>query len=167
MAKFISSTASLMEIAQGTAAFASIVTIAAPQNSKISGFVMPEDVDSIINFKLVAPPSISTTANQKIRIYLISLETETSPEKVVLSLGTHATATTETVNVIFTTESDTEVDIPIAKEILQIVDIPLTNAPAVGDFITGQLKRKGTSVTDTAKKVLIVKIQLLVDVDVT
>lgn len=166
MAKITDSVDAILEIAQGTTAFPSVQILGSPQNSKISGFEMPANVDSIVNFKLSVPTDLDALPNAKIRIYMMTLSTNTT-DNVRFIVSSHFTTSGSTVNVSFTDEPAVDTLVANADKSLLILDVALTNTPLNGQFMTGQITRNGNNVNDDVQAILLVKVQLLVDVDVT
>ncbi len=67
----------ILEVPEGIVAFPDVHTLVT-QGSKITGMVMPTATDSTINFKVIVPPNLDSTANSKIRVYTLTLSANTS-----------------------------------------------------------------------------------------
>ncbi len=153
----------VLEVPEGTIAFPDIHALAT-QGSKVSGFVMPDGASvSKINFKCKVPDALNASPVAKIRVTIMTLAAVAGPQAVRLTVLTKATADTENVDTAFTAEIETTVTMPIATETLDIYEQTLTNQPANGDFITGQLKRDPVDAADTfTGDIMIVAIELIV-----
>ncbi len=155
-----------IEDAQNTSAFPHIHELAT-QGSKISGFIMLNSSPGSLNFNVIVPPSLSTTPNAKIRIYLMTLTTNMGGASVDFALSTNSSLPVQVIDQSFTIQNEMIVDVNTPPESIQTVDIPFTSTLKAGQFMTGQITRNTPSTYDTAKNILILRIQLLVDVNVT
>lgn len=161
LAKFTDVITANMTVSEGNA-FSDVIVLDT-QGSQVSGFVMPESVDSKVNFKVTVPFDLSTTAlNARIRTHFITVEDNTGTT-VKMLLNTKATATGEVVNTAFVGGETKDFTVSTSKLVLSTQDQTISSTLAAGDLITGQLFRSGTSGDDTAKNILITKINLVID----
>lgn len=155
-----------IEDAQNTGAFPlthSLLT----QESKISGFVMLNSSPGNLNFNVIVPPNISTPPNAKIRIYLISLTKNPGGASIDFVLSTNSSLPVQVIDQSLTIQNELIVEVNTPPESLQTADIPFSTTLKAGQLITGQITRNTPSTYDTAENILVLRIQLLVDVNVT
>lgn len=150
-----------MTVSEGNA-FSDVIVLDT-QGSQVSGFVMPKNVDSKVNFKVTVPFDLSTTAlNARIRTHFITVEDNTRTTVKMLLL-TKATATGEEVNTAFAGGETKDFTVSTSKLVLSTQDQAIGSSLSAGDLITGQLFRDGTAGADNANDILITKINLVID----
>lgn len=153
-----------LDLPQNTGAFRFRHTLNT-QDAQISGFVMSHITPGTINFKVITPSNLDATPNARIKIFFMSLTENSGNPCVEFVLQTNLTPEGQLVDQAYSAENVEIVDVPYPSESLMSSIIPLTSAPGAGQFLMGQITRNATSTYDTAENIMIIKIQLLVNVD--
>ena len=150
----------VLEIPQGSVAYPDVHALAT-QVSRITGLVMPTATDSTINFKCIVPENLNSTPAALIRVYTLTLGTNTA-DAINLKLDMRYTNDTENMDQTFDVNT-AAANYPVADTIesIDINDIPPESDPAAKDIITGQLFRDIS--LDEALDVMVVGIDLIID----
>lgn len=148
----------VLEVAQDVNAFPDIVLLPT-RGGKISGFVLPLSNSSVVNFKVIVPPSLAAIPNARIRYYFMTL-TDTQGN-AGLFVDTVFNSNNEDMDVSPTVETLVATSITNNSLFLYTETVSLTNTPSPGDFITGQIARDVSQ--GSAGDILLTKVQLLVD----
>ena len=150
----------VLEAPEGVVAYPDIHVLAT-QVSKISGFVMPTDTDSTINFKVICPEDLAGTPAVVFRVYTLTLSANTT-DAVNLTFDARYTGDTENADQTFNQiVVATNYNVSDTIESIDFHDITPTNSPVAGDVITGQLFRDISA--DAAGDVMIIGISMLID----
>jgi len=149
----------VMEPPQSTGAYPDVRSLAT-QVSKITGMVLPTDVDGTINFKVKVPNALHSTPAATLRIWTITLAANTS-DAINLTLNMRFTGDTENADQAFDqTVAATNYSVSDTIESLDVHDIDFPTEPVAEDLITGQIFRDVSA--DVASDVIVVGIALII-----
>jgi len=152
----------VMEAPQGVVAYPDIHALAT-QVSKVSGFILPTDTDSTINFKWICPEDLAGTPALVIRVHTVTLSANTT-DAINLTLSQKFTGDTENTDTAFVAGNGvaaTNYNVSDTIESHDFHDMTPSNSPTAGELITGQIFRDVSG--DVAGDVLIVGITAHID----
>ncbi|MCP4475407.1 MAG: hypothetical protein GY821_12745 [Gammaproteobacteria bacterium] len=133
----------LMETTDGYPNYHDLTTASA----HVSGMVMPDGVDSTINFKAAfpIPDDLASTPGARVEFVIMTLGAVAGPADLRLTVSTLAVADTENFDQSFTAETEQTVTMPTAIETQDVYSQDMTNDPVSGDTVLAQLKREALS----------------------
>ena len=156
-----------MEIPEGTDAYPDIHALATA-SAKVSGFVMPNAVDSTINFKCVVPDDLAASPAAKFRVRVMTLGTQTDKDIVLLSQHVSVADGENLDQSLSNTTSGGDsgaLRMPNSIENLDYYTATFQTQPVAGDTIIGQLTREASSDAndDYLDDVMIIGIDMIIE----
>jgi hypothetical protein len=152
-----------MEVPQGTGAYPDIHPLDTTFAGKVSGFILPTDVDGTINIKATSPipATLPTSPVYTIRVTMIPTSAQTSTT-VHLEYMYANVADGESLDATKIDDiADQAPTISATIETVDVLDITLVTAPVAGDYHIGQLVRDISEDT-YAGSILIINCTLII-----
>ncbi len=148
----------VLEVPEGENAYPDYILLSGA-GIHMSGFVMPKDVDGVINARVEVPDNLDLTPAATIVVRMMPL-TGNNEKNVVLQVKASVVADGESFDKSLTSEGINSIAIPDGIYAKFSYSKALTDAVTEGSEIILQIERDGTNGSDTADDILIYEVLL-------
>lgn len=133
-----------MEVPQDTNSYPDIIAMATTTSKKISGIVLPDNLDSTFNAKCICPEDLAGTPAAQVVLYFMPTGAATAGD-IQVTLSRLFVNNAESYDQGFTSETEATIGISATAFVQTKATITLAASPTAGEQIEWQVLRQASS----------------------